>query len=72
MALGTLLGGPVVTAIGGRPTLLLSALLTIALGVAVAVPRNGRSVPGSVIATDAGRATDGEAVRTTEAMRRTS
>jgi hypothetical protein len=36
-ALGTLLGGPVVTAIGGRPTLLLSALLTIAFGAAVAL-----------------------------------
>jgi MFS family permease len=35
-ALGTLLGGPIVTAIGGRHTLLASALLTIALGVAVA------------------------------------
>jgi MFS family permease len=35
-ALGTLLGGPVVTAVGGRHTLLLSALLTIALGAAVA------------------------------------
>ena len=35
-ALGTLLGGVVVSAIGGRPTLLLSALLTIALGAAVA------------------------------------
>jgi MFS family permease len=35
-ALGTLLGGPLVTAIGGRHTLLLSALLTIALGAAVA------------------------------------
>lgn len=35
-ALGTLLGGPVVAAIGGRHTLLASALLTIALGVAVA------------------------------------
>jgi MFS family permease len=35
-ALGTLLGGPVVSAIGGRPTLLLSALLTIALGASVA------------------------------------
>jgi MFS family permease len=34
-ALGTLLGGPVVTAIGGRPTLLLSAILTILLGVVV-------------------------------------
>lgn len=53
-ALGTLLGGPVVTAIGGRPTLLLSALLTIALGaaVAVAVPLTRRSVLGSVVATD--------------------
>ncbi|MFI5894735.1 MFS transporter [Actinoplanes sp. NPDC051513] len=36
-SLGTLLGGPLVTAIGARPTLLASALLTIALGVAVAV-----------------------------------
>jgi MFS family permease len=35
-ALGTLLGGPVVTAVGGRHTLLLSALLTIALGASVA------------------------------------
>jgi hypothetical protein len=35
-ALGTLLGGPAVSAIGGRPTLLLSALLTIALGASVA------------------------------------
>jgi MFS family permease len=35
-ALGTLLGGPVVSALGGRPTLLLSALLTIALGASVA------------------------------------
>jgi MFS family permease len=35
-ALGTLLGGPVVGAIGGRHTLLASALLTIVLGVAVA------------------------------------
>ncbi|HEU4349555.1 MAG TPA: MFS transporter [Actinoplanes sp.] len=36
-ALGTLLGGPVVSAVGGRTTLLLSALLTIALGASVAV-----------------------------------
>src|SRR5262245_26749590 len=35
-ALGTLLGGPVVAAIGGRHTLLASALLTIAFGVLVA------------------------------------
>jgi predicted MFS family arabinose efflux permease len=35
-ALGTLLGGPLVGAVGGRPTLLLSALLTIALGASVA------------------------------------
>ncbi|HEY6592887.1 MAG TPA: MFS transporter [Asanoa sp.] len=34
-ALGTLLGGPLVGAVGGRPTLLLSALLTIALGASV-------------------------------------
>jgi predicted MFS family arabinose efflux permease len=35
-ALGTLLGGPLVAAIGGRHTLLASAVLTIALGVLVA------------------------------------
>jgi MFS family permease len=35
-ALGTLLGGPLVTAIGGRHTLLISGLLTIALGASVA------------------------------------
>jgi MFS family permease len=35
-ALGTLLGGPVVGVIGGRLTLLASALLTVALGVVVA------------------------------------
>ena len=35
-ALGTLLGGPLVAAVGGRTTLLISALLTIALGVSVA------------------------------------
>lgn len=44
-ALGTLLGGPVVTAIGGRPTLPLSALLTIALGAAVAVHAPGVPCP---------------------------
>jgi Major Facilitator Superfamily len=36
-ALGMLIGGPVVTAIGGRSTLLASAVLTIALGILVAV-----------------------------------
>ncbi len=36
-ALGTLIGGPIVAGIGGRLTLLASALLTIALGIAVAV-----------------------------------
>lgn len=35
-ALGVLLGGPLVTAIGGRQTLLWSALLTIAFGLAIA------------------------------------
>jgi predicted MFS family arabinose efflux permease len=35
-AVGTLLGGPVVAAIGGRATLLASAVLTIALGLGVA------------------------------------
>ena len=36
-ALGTLIGGPIVTVIGGRQTMLASALTTIALGVVVAV-----------------------------------
>lgn len=36
-ALGTLLGGPMVTAVGGRHTLLMSALLTIGFGASVAV-----------------------------------
>jgi predicted MFS family arabinose efflux permease len=35
-ALGTALGGPLVAAVGGRSTMLASALLTIALGVLVA------------------------------------
>ncbi|WNM38064.1 MFS transporter [Micromonospora halotolerans] len=35
-ALGTLLGGPLVAAVGGRHTLLISAVLTIALGAGVA------------------------------------
>ncbi len=35
-ALGTLLGGPLVSAVGGRHTLLLSAVLTIVLGASVA------------------------------------
>lgn len=63
-AFGTLVGGPLVTAVGGRPTLLISALLTIALGGSAAAvlrltrpagfpvgaPRRGRSrsVAGSV------------------------
>src|SRR5262249_25778477 len=43
-AVGMLLGGPLVSAIGGRPPLLVSAVLTIALGllVAVAEPRPAR------------------------------
>ncbi|GAA1376821.1 MFS transporter [Catellatospora chokoriensis] len=46
--LGTLVGGPVVTAIGGRPTLLISALLTIALGLSVAaVLRLSRRAAGT-------------------------
>ena len=44
-ALGTLAGGPVVTAIGARPTLLASALLTIALGVTIAAARWITSAP---------------------------
>lgn len=38
-ALGTLAGAPVVAAIGAQPTLLISALLTIALGVTIAAAR---------------------------------
>jgi MFS family permease len=38
-ALGTLAGGPVVATIGAQPTLLLSAVLTIGLGVAIAAGR---------------------------------
>jgi MFS family permease len=38
-ALGTLAGGPAVTAVGARPTLLASALLTIALGSVLAAAR---------------------------------
>jgi MFS family permease len=45
-ALGTLVGGPIVAAIGGRHTLLASAVLTIALGVAVAAASR-RSWAGS-------------------------
>lgn len=46
-ALGTLLGGPLVTAVGGRHTLLLSALLTIGFGAAVAVALGlGRTASG--------------------------
>ena len=43
-ALGTLLGGPTVAALGGRHTLLVSGLLTIALGVLVAAAT--RRTPG--------------------------
>jgi len=42
-ALGTLLGGPLVTAAGGRQTLLISAVLTIALGAAAALRAPFRS-----------------------------
>jgi MFS family permease len=41
-ALGTLVGGPLVTAAGAQPTLLASALLTIGLGAAVAAARRVR------------------------------
>ena len=44
-ALGTLAGGPLVTAIGARPTILWSGVLTIALGIAVA---GGRQWGGSI------------------------
>lgn len=42
-ALGTLVGGPVVAALGARPTLLASGLLTIALGLLVAAARRRRA-----------------------------
>jgi predicted MFS family arabinose efflux permease len=42
---GTLLGGPLVTAVGARPTLLASGVLTITLGVVVAAFRSGRRSP---------------------------
>jgi MFS family permease len=42
-SIGTLLGGPLVTAIGARPTMLASALLTIALGLAVAAALRSRT-----------------------------
>jgi predicted MFS family arabinose efflux permease len=68
-ALGTLLGGPVVTALGGRQTLLFSALCTIALAASIAIVRHvagtgsvPESVAGSVVATDADRPRDGNAV----------
>ena len=58
-ALGTLVGGPVVTAVGGRHTLLISAVLTIALGVAVAaalrLTRRGRHRRGGHEAPDGPR-----------------
>ncbi|BCJ73326.1 hypothetical protein CS0771_28700 [Catellatospora sp. IY07-71] len=38
-ALGVLAGSPAVSALGAQPTLLLSAVLTIALGTAVAAAR---------------------------------
>jgi Major Facilitator Superfamily len=47
-ALGTLLGGPVVAAVGGRHTLLISALLTIALGVSVAAVLGRAAVPYAI------------------------
>ena len=56
-ALGTLVGGPIVIAIGGRHTLLASAVLSIALGVVVAaVPLwwGRRSLPRELISADDG------------------
>ncbi|GHJ47465.1 hypothetical protein Cs7R123_48070 [Catellatospora sp. TT07R-123] len=59
-ALGTLLGGPAVAAVGGRTTLLVSALLTIALGLAAAAAlrspghvRAGAAAPAAMAAADA-------------------
>lgn len=51
VGLGMMLGGPIVTVLGGRGTLLASALLTIALGVAVvlglAVRPSARPAPST-------------------------
>lgn len=47
-ALGMLLGGPVVSAVGGRSTLLYSAVLTIALGVLVAIALTARTAEPAV------------------------
>lgn len=43
-AVGMLIGGPVVTAIGGQNTLLASGILTIVLGIVVAVARPARAL----------------------------
>jgi len=56
-ALGTLLGGPLVSAVGGRHTLLLSALLTIAFGASV----------GAVLALNRARAGVTRPIRNQEA-----
>jgi MFS family permease len=50
--LGSLLGGPLVAAVGGRDTLLLSALTTIALGATVAAVL-GLAFSGRLVATKA-------------------
>ena len=47
-ALGTLVGGPLVTAVGGRHTLLISAVLTIALGVSVAAVLRQSAIRASI------------------------
>lgn len=69
-AAGTLIGGPLVTGVGGRVTLLLSALATIALGAAVALIPRRDSVPGSVADTDAHEPAVAEAGNTPETKER--
>ena len=61
-ALGTLLGGPVVAAIGGQQTLLASGLLTIALGVLVAAAARRARSAGMDITEGANRLDRGPAL----------
>jgi MFS family permease len=51
-SLGTVLGGPLVSVLGGRVTLLLSGLFTVGLGVAVGVVLRGRFRGGHGCAAD--------------------
>ena len=53
--LGTMLGGPLVGAIGARPTLLVCAVAIVALGLiagAIAIPRRSSRLPGDAAVTE--------------------